>query len=67
MPPQISLLQMFAAAILKSVSIKNKEGCNPGLNLDFLYLTSLPCHFTTAPTRQNFIKFLLHKLANCVS
>ena len=41
MPPQISLLQMVAA-ILKSVSIKKKEVCNPGLNLDLLYLISLP-------------------------
>jgi len=54
--PQISVSQMVAA-ILKSVSIKKKEVSNPGLNLDLLYLISLPCHYATTPTRQNSIKF----------
>ena len=41
---------IMVAAILKSVSIKKKEVCSPGLNLDHFYLISrspLPLHYHT--------------------
>ena len=65
-PPQISLLQMVGV-ILKSVTIKKKEVCNPELNLDLFLsnLSSLPLHYHTNSPK--FHKILVHKLVNCLS
>ena len=43
----------FFDLLLREVSMKTKEDRNPGSNPDH-NLISLPYHYTTTPTRQNF-------------